>query len=64
MKITFTNVKIAYGDGCCGGGCDEVYNISPGPFVIETPNNDVSIETHARVAFGTGVVDFDYVVEE
>lgn len=63
MKITFTNVKIAYG-GCDCCGDDTIFDVSPGPFVIETPNEDVSVENHAKVAFGTGVVDFDYIVEE
>jgi hypothetical protein len=63
MKITFTNVKIAYG-GCDCCGDDTVYDFTPGPFVIETPNEDVSIETHAKIAFGAGVIEFEYAVEK
>jgi len=63
-KITFTNVKIAYG-GCDCCGDDPVYHFEPGPYVVYVqPNDAVSVETHAKVAFGSNVVDFDYAVDQ
>lgn len=56
MKITFTNVVVEYsGCDCCGSG---VVTPPSGPFVIETSNTDVSIEEHAKIAFGN-VISFD-----
>lgn len=62
-KITFTNVKIAYGGcGCCGD--DPIYHVEPGPYVVYVIPGDESIETHAKVTFGSNVIDFDYTVEK
>ena len=62
MKITFTNIVVRYGGcGCCGD--DGVIVTEPGPIVIETPNSDVSVENHAKIAFGEGTISFDHVVE-
>jgi hypothetical protein len=62
MKITFTNIVVRYGGcGCCGD--DGSIGSEPGPIVIETNHPDVSIETHAKIAFGEGVVSYDYVVD-
>jgi hypothetical protein len=62
-KITFTNVKIAYG-GCDCCGDDTVYHFEPGPYVIYVQPSNESVQTHAKVAFGANVVNFDYTVEE
>lgn len=61
MKIVFTNVCIAYG-GCDCCGDETTFHTEPGPYVIETPNHDVPVSTHAEIAFGTGVVDYDYTI--
>lgn len=62
-KITFTNVKIAYGGcDCCGENI--TYHIGSGPYVVNVMPDEQPVENHAKITFGSNVVDFDYSIEE
>jgi hypothetical protein len=62
MKMTFTNIVVWYGGcGCCGD--EGVYTSESGPIVIETPESEVSVADHAKIAFGPGIVSYDCVVD-
>lgn len=62
MKMTFTNIVIYYsGCGCCGD--DGVYISETGPIVVESPNEEVSVWEHAKIAFGPNVVHYDCKVD-
>jgi hypothetical protein len=61
MKITFTNIVTA-NSGCVCCGEKGTVGTEPGPIVIETNNDEVSVDDHAKIAFGNSVVSYDYVV--
>ena len=65
MKIEFRNVQtVIHGCDCCN--CVGTH-ISEGPFIVTTDNEEVSVEEHASIAFGSifcRVIGFDHEIIE